>query len=155
MTIAELGALGEFIGSIAVLVTLVFLVFQIRQTQKAIAANSYTTATEAIYDTFLTSATSEFLAGAFTKAQSGEALSSSERFAMMQYFRSLIRRWELVHYQTSQSFMPEERLHQFGQRMSNLQLAMFREAWALDEPTMTPEFKAWAEPYLAWNQTGT
>ncbi len=31
MSISELGSLGEFIGSIAVLVTLVYLVFQLRQ----------------------------------------------------------------------------------------------------------------------------
>ena len=38
LTIQDLGALGEFFGSIAVLVTLVYLAFQTRQNTMAIAA---------------------------------------------------------------------------------------------------------------------
>ncbi len=41
MTLADLGSLGEFIGSIAVLVTLVFLAFQVRQNTKTIAAATH------------------------------------------------------------------------------------------------------------------
>ena len=40
MSIAELGSLGEFIGSIAVLVTLVYLVLQIRQNTLSIRSQS-------------------------------------------------------------------------------------------------------------------
>ena len=40
MTIAELGAIGEFVGSIAVLVTLIYLAVQIRQNTKALSAAS-------------------------------------------------------------------------------------------------------------------
>ncbi len=38
LTIQDLGALGEFLGSIAVLVTLIYLAFQTRQNRMAIAA---------------------------------------------------------------------------------------------------------------------
>ena len=38
LTIQDLGALGEFFGSIAVLVTLIYLAFQTRQNTMAIAA---------------------------------------------------------------------------------------------------------------------
>ncbi len=38
LTIQDLGSLGEFLGSIAVLVTLVYLAFQTRQNTIAIAA---------------------------------------------------------------------------------------------------------------------
>lgn len=40
MSLIELGALGEFIGSIAVLATLVYLVFQIRQNTLSIRSQS-------------------------------------------------------------------------------------------------------------------
>lgn len=38
MTISELGSLGEFVGSLAVVVTLVYLITQLRQTTRAIRA---------------------------------------------------------------------------------------------------------------------
>ncbi len=38
LTIQDLGALGELLGSIAVLVTLVYLAFQTRQNRMAISA---------------------------------------------------------------------------------------------------------------------
>ncbi len=38
MTIQDLGALGEFLGSIAVLATLIYLALQTRQNTAAIAA---------------------------------------------------------------------------------------------------------------------
>ena len=155
MTISELGSVGEFLGSIAVFVTLIVLIVQIKQTQKVVAANSYTIASEAIYATFLASATSEFLAGAFAKSRNGEPLSEKEKTALLQYYRSLIRRWELIHYQTSQGLMPEDRLEQFGQRIGSLRAELFRSAWEIDEPTMTGEFLEWASPYLHWNQGDT
>ena len=40
MTITELGALGEFLGSVAVLITLIYLAVQVRQTKKQIEANT-------------------------------------------------------------------------------------------------------------------
>lgn len=36
MGLEQLGSLGEFVGSIAVLITLVYLSIQTRQTQKAV-----------------------------------------------------------------------------------------------------------------------
>ena len=43
MNIMELGALGEFVGSIAVVVTLVFLAIQVRHSKNATEANTRST----------------------------------------------------------------------------------------------------------------
>ena len=40
MTITELGAVGEFVGSIAVLITLIYLAIQVRQTKGQVEANT-------------------------------------------------------------------------------------------------------------------
>ena len=40
MTITELGSIGEFIGSVAVLITLVYLAVQVRQTKNQIETNT-------------------------------------------------------------------------------------------------------------------
>lgn len=44
MTIAELGSLGEFLGSIAVLLTLVYIAVQTHQTKQAVQSSSLHTA---------------------------------------------------------------------------------------------------------------
>jgi len=43
MTILELGALGEFLGSVAVLITLVYLAVQVNQTKRAVQSASHQT----------------------------------------------------------------------------------------------------------------
>ena len=40
MTIAELGALGEFLGSVGVLITLIYLAIQVQQTKRQIGSNT-------------------------------------------------------------------------------------------------------------------
>jgi len=45
MTLSDLGALGEFVGSILVLGTLIYLVIQVRQTSRGINASNFVNAT--------------------------------------------------------------------------------------------------------------
>ena len=78
MSIMELGALGEFVGSILVLVTLVYLAVQIRQ---GIAHARFTT-THAIIGTghsmWVAVARSPELAAVMTKLENGEPLVEPE-----------------------------------------------------------------------------
>ncbi len=78
MTIMELGALGEFLGSFLVLVTLVYLAVQIRQ---GIAHARFTT-THAIIGTghsmWVAVARSPELAAVMTKLENGEPLVGPE-----------------------------------------------------------------------------
>ena len=46
MTVGELGSLGEFVGSIAVVVSLLYLAFQIRQNTKTVRASAHHAMTE-------------------------------------------------------------------------------------------------------------
>ena len=41
MTLSDLGSLGEFVGSIAVVLSLIYLAFQIRQNTKSIRASTH------------------------------------------------------------------------------------------------------------------
>ena len=61
LTIQDLGALGEFFGSIAVLVTLVYLAFQTRQNRMAISAQLDAARINAVLTLNLTAATSNEL----------------------------------------------------------------------------------------------
>ena len=58
MTIVELGALGEFIGAVAVLVTLIYLAVQLRQNTEAIRAQISQARSDQAQEFFLFSADS-------------------------------------------------------------------------------------------------
>jgi len=51
MTLEELASLGEIVGAVAVVVTLVYLSFQIRQNTRAVRTDSYTKATQQLWET--------------------------------------------------------------------------------------------------------
>ena len=61
LTIQDLGALGELLGSVAVLATLVYLALQTRQNTMAIAAQLDAARISAVLNTNLTAATSNEL----------------------------------------------------------------------------------------------
>ena len=61
LTIQDLGSLGEFISSVAVLVTLVYLAFQTRQNRMAISAQLDAARINAVMTLNLTAATSNDL----------------------------------------------------------------------------------------------
>jgi hypothetical protein len=56
-----LGNVGEFIGSIAILITLVYLAVQVRDTKEALSANSRDQRASRALDLFLTAADSDHL----------------------------------------------------------------------------------------------
>ena len=149
-SVQDWGAAGEFIASLAVLITLIVLVFQIRQTNQAVRDNSYQLTAQLIYESFDIAATSEYLTRASAKDQAGEPLSADEELAIINYWRSLIRRAEAFHYQSERNLVSADRLDQFGQRLANSYntVPRFRVAWETDEPSMTGEFRTWAEAHF-------
>ena len=66
-TIQDLGALGEFVGSMAVLVTLIYLSIQVRQARREQQQAVLEARTEAIRDGYMRIATSPSLASATAK----------------------------------------------------------------------------------------
>ena len=73
MSIVELGALGEFIAAIAVLITLIFLTVQVRHTRQESARALMESRTRTGIDIGMGIATSEGLAAAFTRASDAVA----------------------------------------------------------------------------------
>ena len=67
LTIQDLGALGEFLGSIAVLVTLIYLAFQTRQNTQAIGAQLDAAQMNCVQAMTLTPATSTELIDALAE----------------------------------------------------------------------------------------
>jgi hypothetical protein len=69
MDIQDLGAIGEFISSFAVLITLIYVAVQLRETRNALGAQAYQERTFAQQDALLRVAENSDLAAVLTKFQ--------------------------------------------------------------------------------------
>ncbi len=81
MTIADLGNLGEFISSIAVLITLIYLAVQIRQSRNATVASTMQ-ATRVEFQNIMLSNRDSIIADIIIKADKGEQLSETEEYRL-------------------------------------------------------------------------
>ena len=110
MTIAELGAIGEFIGSITVIVTLIFLTLQLRQNTLAVRASMSADLTNQFIANAHSIANDPAMADLFAKAASGhyEDLSDGEKVMMMFWSMGSLKAGEFAHYQWSRGNLDED-----------------------------------------------
>ncbi len=124
MTILELGALGEFLGSIAVLATLVYLSVQIRQntrsmgeSKKLALAQTYQMRSDALQMMLVHAADSEHIGPIITKLTGVgypedigalEHLSKEERGRFRQWQIAQQTHWDNMFFQYQQGFIDEE-----------------------------------------------
>jgi len=124
MTIMELGALGEFIGAIAVVVTLAYLAIQIRQNTHAMEENkrlalaqTYQMRADALQQMLVQASESEYigpiivklnLAGYPANVASLDVLTPEERGRFRQWQIAQQTHWDNMYYQYQQGFLDEE-----------------------------------------------
>jgi len=124
MTIMELGALGEFIGAIAVVVTLAYLAIQIRQNTHAMEENkrlalaqTYQMRADALQHMLVRASESEYigpiivklnLAGYPGDVASLDVLTPEERGRFRQWQIAQQTHWDNMFYQYQQGFLDEE-----------------------------------------------
>lgn len=124
MTIMELGALGEFLGSIGVIATLVYLSVQIRQntrsmneSKKLALAQTYQMRSDALQMMLVHAADSENIGPVITKLTSAgypedisslETLTAEERGRFRQWQIAQQTHWDNMFYQYQQGFLDEE-----------------------------------------------
>jgi hypothetical protein len=124
MTIMELGALGEFVGAIAVVVTLAYLAVQIRQNTHAMdeakriaLAQTYQMRANELQDMLVRAAESEFISPIITKlteagypedVTSLDQLTPVERGRFRQWQIAQQTHWDNMYYQYQQGFLDDE-----------------------------------------------
>lgn len=124
MTLIELGALGEFLGSIAVLATLVYLAVQLRQntrslqnSEKLALAQTYQMRSDALQLMLVEAADSEHIAPIINKLTAAgypedvgalELISADElgRFRLWQIAQ--MTHWDNMYFQYQQGFIDEQ-----------------------------------------------
>jgi hypothetical protein len=124
MTIMELGALGEFVGAIAVVVTLIYLAAQIRQNTRAMEENerlalaqTYQMRADALQNMLVHAADSQYIGPIIAKLttagypediQSLNTLSEVELGRFRQWQIAQQTHWDNMYYQYQQGFLDEE-----------------------------------------------
>jgi hypothetical protein len=124
MSIIELGALGEFIGAIAVVVTLAYLAIQIRQNTHAMEENkrlalaqTYQMRADALQQMLVQASESEFIGPIITKltlagypedVASLAILTPEERGRFRQWQIAQQTHWDNMYFQYEQGFLDEE-----------------------------------------------
>ena len=99
MTIAELGALGEFVASFGVLITLIYLSIQMRQNTKAVRLSGTHAVTEELQDMFSLLASDEGLCEVFVEAAQNEELSGVTRVRFNTFMSNVVRVYENAYLQ--------------------------------------------------------
>jgi hypothetical protein len=123
MTIEELGALGDFVGAIGVIVTLVYLAVQVRQnthsleaSQRLAASQTYQLRADALQGMLVEAATSSVGAILVKLTDAGypeditalERLTAEERGRFRQWQIAQQTHWDNMHFQYQQGFLDEE-----------------------------------------------
>jgi len=124
MTLMELGALGEFVGAITVVITLGYLAVQIRQNTQSMKesrrlalAQTYQMRADALQDMLVHAAESEHIGPIITKltsigypedVSSLEQLTPIERGRFRQWQIAQQTHWDNMFYQYQQGYLDEE-----------------------------------------------
>ena len=143
----ELGAIGEMVGAVTVVVTLVYLALQIRQHTSAIQSSSFQANTDALNFINMTIASDpELLRVVSSKPESLEDLSPEDFYRYSYVLLSLFRVRETAFYQQNegttalQSWVREEITLK-----KNLESAAARHWWKSIGFGFAPEFKEFVD----------
>ena len=151
MSIAELGSLGEFVASIAVVITLVMLTLQIRQntmatryqtTQHLVTGNSQAN--------FLLASSTELAALHRKGCLDPDALSDDERLQFNTFYFAYYNQFDLAYHQYKQGQLDEVMWKKMEYEMPiYLSLPGLRRWWESDKVRMSAEFVAYLEDRVA------
>ncbi len=145
LTIQDLGALGEFLGSIAVLATLIYLALQTRQNTMAIGAQLDAALIAANQSTFLSAATSDELGEALREDYAADLTTNQLRLGL--YWLSILTSFQWQLHQGRRGLLPSfnEAGLAFLLRTFLTTSRSFEGYWEVAKPNFLPEFVEWVE----------
>ncbi|MDA0681567.1 MAG: hypothetical protein O3A13_00980 [Proteobacteria bacterium] len=109
MTIAELGSIGEFLGSIAVFVSLIYLAVQVKRSTDAARTSTYQSVVSDFSALNQSMTSTPDLSLLFVNAlEEFESLSADEKAKVSQLFFMCFRNFENMYYQYRKGYLEEE-----------------------------------------------
>ncbi len=140
LTIQDLGALGELLGSVAVLATLVYLALQTRQNTLAISAQLEAAALGATQSSMLAAATSNELEEALAEDRTPDMTTNQFRRATLFASYLTLVQWRV--HQARSGLLPTFHEAGAGNTVRNL-FSTYRSCegwWEGSKPNFLPEF---------------
>ena len=149
MTIMELGALGEFVGSIGVIATRVYLAIQIRQNSAATKAQAVQTTSDKMVDISLAMAADGFWSDLVNRAQVDyRELSADERNRVGWLWFAVMRGQETLYHHYLQGNVDAKVWDSYAQAIrQNVKMRGFRQWWAInaDSYPFAADFQAYVD----------
>ena len=109
MTIAELGSIGELLGSIAVFISLIYLAFQIRSNTETARTSTYQSVVSDFSALNQSMTETPELSLLFVNAlEDFSSLSADEKAKVSQLFFMCFRNFENMYYQNRKGYLEEE-----------------------------------------------
>jgi hypothetical protein len=124
-----IGAVGEILGALVVMVTLLYLAKQVSDTKKAMRAQTRNEISRGLAEVLSFTSTSEVLADAWASARRGEALTPAQDVMLETFCESIFRYWENSHYQYRQGLYDEE---EFSKHIDTIVSLVGRDAALMD-----------------------
>ncbi len=151
MTIQDLGALGELIGSVAVLATLVYLTLQTRQNTAAISAQVDAARINASLTANLSIASSEEILKTMADETNNPGADTINLFRIVSIFRALFYNFQWQFTQGRRGLLPtySEAGMADGVRTYFRTYRSFEGWWTTEGVLLVPEFVQWVEEQRA------
>ncbi len=149
LTIQDLGAIGELLGSVAVLVTLVYLAFQTRQNTQAIGAQLDAATTATTQANLMSVATSDALVEGLREDWTADGTTNELRLTF--YFVSMFASFQWQFQQARRGLLPSYNEAQMG-AVAGYYFIMFRSFegwWERNRASYRSEFVEWVEEQRA------
>ncbi len=108
MSIQDLGAIGEFIGSMVIVVTLIYLAIQNRQQHKLMMSSAFQSRTATLLELYSEIARDPELAEIVMRSNQGAVLTDLERFRLSYWVQCFLKTGENIFFQSKLGVIEEE-----------------------------------------------
>ncbi len=149
MSIIELGALGEFLGSIGVIATLIYLAIQVRQNTHMTRANIRQARSDSSLALYALGATSE-IAEIRAKERRDEVLTDVEEERTFLWHIAVWRGQQTIFFQSREGLLDDQTTSEQGAIVRNLMgFPSSRKFWATQKNSFDSRFASWVDEQTA------
>lgn len=148
MSLAELGALGEFIGSIGVVASLVFVAVQLGSNTRALRASTYQSIHDAEDSYWADISNDPTLARIWRTSDQGfDAMSEADLPQAEMLLNRLVFLIQNTHYQRSRGFVDDQMWHAWDQAWIGILKGnkAMREMFERNRGVFNPDFEAYSQ----------
>ena len=148
MSVSELGSLGEFIGSIAVLITLIYLTLQIRQNTNAVQGSNEKQMTSETLDFVKQIVTDNELRDLWHRVATDQPMDADDRLRylwLMAYWFTMCEGWYRLH---QRGLVSEDAWKaRLTDAIAYLQPPMVADWWDANAASLSKDFRLYVEKH--------